>query len=233
MTMMGTRHAMTGVLGATSAAAYLDLSPPYLLLAASVLPGAALLPDLDHERSTASGTFGPLTRLFSLVLRHRRETHSVPGVLALGVLLEACVRYRHEVPAQVVLIVVLVLVWSSVLRVFGINRKIKGWLDDLAPVPIAIFLVVYSGVDLQPVPYAVMAGCLIHIAGDMITKQGCPLLWPFSKVRYRVAKFRAGGWWERWPITVLIVAGIVWTTGVWLTSILGPLVDPAWSSGGP
>lgn len=214
--MMGPRHALTGVLGVTTLAAYAQLTPVQLGTFALVLPGAVLLPDLDHERSTASGTYGPLTRTFSLVLHHRRESHSVPGIAVLGVLTEIAVRYRDHPVAAGYLVVLLVLTWASFIRLF----KIKGWLDDLLPIPVAL-AVVLGGVDLSALPAAVMTGCFIHVLGDMITKQGCPLFWPFSSTRYKLARFKAGGWWERWPITVLIVAAITWTSGVWLVGLTG------------
>src|SRR6266511_2678865 len=36
------------------------------------------------------------------------------------------------------------------------------------------------------VPYAVAVGCVIHVAGDCLTRNGCPLLWPADRKSTRL-----------------------------------------------
>lgn len=81
-----------------------------------------------------------------------------------------------KIVGTVVLGVLLVLVLAAVVRLF----KIPGILDDLAPIPV-VAAALYYGVDLAVVPYAVVLGVVVHIAGDMVTRGGCPLGWPWSQ----------------------------------------------------
>jgi membrane-bound metal-dependent hydrolase YbcI (DUF457 family) len=55
-----------------------------------------------------------------------------------------------------------------------------GILDELFPFLAALGLVL-GGADLTVVPYALAAGVLAHIAGDVPTMMGCPLGWPWSQ----------------------------------------------------
>ena len=226
--MMGKGHAWTGVLAAVGTAQYMHADVPTLLLLCTTFPGAALLPDIDHAKATVSNTFGPLTRVFSLVLGHRRETHSIPGVLSIGLVIGACAEMSKSTyepvlmyTSRTVLALVLILLWASIIRLF----KIRGWLDDLAPVPVAVAVTFFPeqlmSIGIAPFPFVVLApvvigGMLIHIVGDVLTKQGCPLMWPLSDTRTAVGLFRAGSWFERWVVVPLIMGGVAWSFTVWI-----------------
>jgi len=45
--------------------------------------------------------------------------------------------------------------------------------------------VLVHGVGLTLIPVAVALGCATHIAGDMLTDSGCPLLLPLSQYRFK------------------------------------------------
>src|SRR5690606_41513753 len=68
-TLMAPSHAATGLLAgvlATAAVApFMAVGPMELAAGAAIGAGAALLPDIDHPNSTATGSQGPLTRLLS------------------------------------------------------------------------------------------------------------------------------------------------------------------------
>lgn len=96
-------------------------------------------------------------------------------VAAAAGLATATVQYGRLV-GTVVLGALLILVLAAVVRLF----KIPGILDDLAPIP-AVAAALYYDLDLTVVPYAVVLGIVVHIAGDMITRGGCPLGWPWSQ----------------------------------------------------
>lgn len=49
-------------------------------------------------------------------------------------------------------------------------------------------------------PWVVAVGSAAHLVGDMLTREGVPLLWPVSNRRYRVASLSTGG-----PIERLLV----------------------------
>lgn len=80
--MMGSTHLIVGVsAGSWLAAGLAAVGVPVgvAALAIPVAAYAALLPDLDHPRSTATYSLGPITMLISFVLRlfvtHRGATH--------------------------------------------------------------------------------------------------------------------------------------------------------------
>jgi len=234
--MMGRSHALSGVLAVTIAGAYLAVPAGAMLVLGMVVPGSSLLPDVDHARSTVSNTYGPITRGFSKLVGHRQITHSVPGVLALGTALYGSLAVRDgaadqwepavRVPAQIAsyafVCLVLILVLAAFVRLFRnapgrVGRWFRrSWLDDIAPIPFVGSVVIFSDLDLRYVPVAVMIGCLIHMFGDMITKMGLAVWWPFSKRKIRFAKIKAGGKIERFVIFPGMALGIVWCVGVWI-----------------
>jgi len=42
-------------------------------------------------------------------------------------------------------------------------------------------------------PWAVAVGATAHLVGDMLTRDGVPLLWPVSSRRHRIASLSTGG----------------------------------------
>jgi membrane-bound metal-dependent hydrolase YbcI (DUF457 family) len=218
--MMGRAHAVSGVLAAVTVAYSTNADVATGVLMIGTLPGFALLPDIDHAKATVSNTYGWLTRLFSYVLGHRRETHSVPGITALAFGVHLAVQYEQFVVSRVVLTVVLTLCWAAIIRLF----KIPGFWDDIAPIPAAIAVVWFPEtlaavgieLDLSYLPPAVAFGMLIHVVGDVITKQGCPLFWPFSKRKTKLALFKAGSWFERWIMVPAMIVGTGFVGWEWL-----------------
>lgn len=214
--MMGKAHALTGIaagLGMTLYAAEFPVSD--VVIGTAVCAGAALLPDIDHPNSTISKTFGPLTGGLSWVMNtitggHRRGTHSLPGIFLMGIGTQAAVMYRETTAGKVALCLILSLLMSALVRLL----HIPGWFDDFIPIPIVAGIVCLTSVPLDIVPVALMAGCLVHVVGDIMTKTSCPIFWPFSKSGVKLALFKTNGPFERYvvvPATVLgIVAEIVW-----------------------
>jgi membrane-bound metal-dependent hydrolase YbcI (DUF457 family) len=81
--MMGRSHITTGVTtGAwlASAGAVAGVPAPLLVIGVILSAYSAILPDLDHHRSTATLSMGPVTMIVSWVLRqfvdHRGPTHT-------------------------------------------------------------------------------------------------------------------------------------------------------------
>jgi membrane-bound metal-dependent hydrolase YbcI (DUF457 family) len=211
-TMMGRQHALTGVLAAGSAAYVLRADVPTFVLLCTTLPGTAILNDIDHPDSTVSSTYGPITGLLSQVLSHRKQTHSVPGILAFSTLVYVATVHPSNLIARAFLAIVLVLIWSATIRLF----KIKGWVDDVIPIPFALAvtfgepLLIESGISPFPfkyLPYMIALGMLTHVVGDLMTKQKIPLWWPFSDKGTALGLFKAGGKFEMWIMLPLIVIG--------------------------
>lgn len=207
--MLGQQHALTGAVAAIITAQVFDATWLEIGAGAIAVLGASLYPDIDHERSTVSNTFGPFSRFLSWVIckltgGHRRGTHSVLGIAALALLVQVCLDHRGTWWSIAVLTVVMSLLIAGPLRLL----KIKGWLDDVIPVPIALAAAWWPEVPLRLLPVAIFIGAMVHVLGDMITKQGCPVLWPLSAKRYRLAWLKAGGWTERYVLRWLFVIAI-------------------------
>lgn len=222
--MMGRQHALTGVLAAAGTAHVLKADVPMFVLLCTTLPGAAILNDIDHHDSTVSSTYGPITGSISKVLSHRKQTHSVPGIMAFGTGVYFAAEHSTNIIAKGVLAFVLILIWSSTLRLF----KIEGKLDDFAPIPFAL-MITYGqpwlnelGIPAFPfrfLPFLIVLGMLVHVIGDLLTKQPIPLFWPLSSRGTALGLFRAGGRFEMWVMLPLIVVGTGTETTLWIMAI--------------
>lgn len=207
--MMGRTHAATGLAAGIGATYVVTVPIPAAILGSILCAGCALVPDIDHHNSTITQTFGPITKALSWLARkisggHRIGTHSIFGILVLGGLARYGVQNRHMVLGQVVLSVILILGFAGVIRLM----KIPGWFDDVAPIPVVIAIVVFTDLSLTIVPAVLMLGCAVHVLGDVVTKEGCPLFWPFSRKRVKLALFKTNGVVERWVVTPLVLASI-------------------------
>lgn len=167
---------LTGLLGSASASWLLGLG--LALLAGSA---GALLPDLDHESSTATYQLwgaGPANTLLGGGLRrlvggHRGITHSALAIAAVGVLTNILLGSPVG--------------WSGV---FGTQ-----WAD---------------------VGVALTLGYASHILGDLLTREGVSLWWPWSAKRVGIGargwRFRTGE-----PLEYVITLGsmLVAILGLW------------------
>lgn len=229
--MMGRQHALTGVLAATGTAYAIKADVPTFVLLCTTLPGTALLPDIDHPDSTVSNVYGPITRTFARVLDHRKQTHSIPGVLAFCTAVYFAAQYANEPMfstawwvSRSLLFVVLTLIYASTLRLF----HIRGWLDDFLPVPVCAMItygetfLIDLGVRPFPfrdLPLLVALGMITHILGDWITKQKMPIFWPFSSRGSALGLFKAGGKFEMWIMLPMILLGSAVLGGFWIMEI--------------
>lgn len=217
---MGRVHAETGLLAALGTATYIHADVPTLIMLCTTLPGAAILSDIDHPDSTVSRTYGPITGVLSKVLHHRRQTHSIPGILVFGTAIQYASMCPNNMIAKAFLFVVLVLIWASTIRLF----KIGGWLDDFAPIPFAAavtFFAPYTSMIGIVYPFKILApivviGMLVHVVGDVVTYQPIPLWWPLSKRGTSLKLFKAGSWFESWVIQISVIFGSAYVGWLWI-----------------
>jgi membrane-bound metal-dependent hydrolase YbcI (DUF457 family) len=208
--MMGKTHALTGVAIGVGITYIISMPVMTAITGTLICAGAALLPDIDHNRSTVSSTYGPITKLFSWIVNsltggHRRGTHSIVGIGVIWLVAERGVIHRDDPWGQVTLCIMMILCFAGVIRLL----KIPGWLDDVAPIPIVIGLVCLTDLPMEIVPPAILIGCAVHVLGDVVTKSGCPLYWPVSKKNVKLALFVTNGKVERWIVTPLVWAAIM------------------------
>lgn len=94
-------------------------------------------------------------------------------------------------------------------KLFGGHRKITHSVLGWAIVGVSAYsLVLYA--HLQPWAAAsFMVGWSSHVIADMITREGCPLLWPVSKQKYGLHLVRTGFRLEKYLIRPLALAACV------------------------
>ncbi|WP_017625476.1 metal-dependent hydrolase [Nocardiopsis chromatogenes] len=211
---MAPSHAATGALAGVAAAAAAAAAFGWpagvadLAAAAGIGAGAALLPDLDHPRSTASRSLGPVTGLLSRAARsasaavyrstrtprdapgdgrHRYLLHTPVFAIAAGAVAGAASTLWLPALAAVV--------WFALaLALRGLGRALpKGpTRRGLTAGPtaflfagLATVLLVWGGVSTGPhVGAALALGMVVHDLGDALTRSAVPLAWPV-KVRGR------------------------------------------------
>lgn len=212
--MMGRSHALSGAAGwlalAPPVAAATDtaLGPVALAAGAVVTAGAALVPDLDTPHSTISRALGPVSQLLAVAIAalaggHRHATHSLAFVAAIAASLWAG---RRTPAADAVALVVGGLCVGLAIRALGPQQMRSGGVIDLTLIAWTVALTGIGWAHLGPVPWlpaAVALGAALHIAGDLLTPEGCPLLWPHPTRHAWPILSRTGG-----PAEALITAGL-------------------------
>ncbi|MBA8822743.1 membrane-bound metal-dependent hydrolase YbcI (DUF457 family) [Saccharopolyspora lacisalsi] len=202
----GPTHAMSGLVGWAAVTALAgshtigQLSAKTWVVGATLATGAALLPDIDHPKSTVARTFGGMSRGVSAAMSglsgfmyrltrtkhdsdregtHRGFTHTVVFALLAGVTTTAVVQSSDGAALGVLMFV------FAGLTVRGLMHNWSPRSDALliAAVSLVLTIVCWAWAGDQPhqaaaFGVAVMTGCVMHFVGDAITEQGCPMLWP-------------------------------------------------------
>jgi membrane-bound metal-dependent hydrolase YbcI (DUF457 family) len=210
----GHTHAISGAVTGTAASLYvLHLPPPQALLMAGLTAGAAVLPDLDHPDSTLAHSFGFLTHGFAWAVGkvsggHRHGTHTLIGIAVFTALAWLAVWYRHDTAGRIALGAFLALILAGAL----IALRLGGHGSDALAIGGAVAMV-STGTGLALVALATGLGCATHIAGDMLTDSGCPLLYPFSEYRFKLLpeplSFSTGTRPELYAVTPALLALLV------------------------
>lgn len=217
--MMGRTHAASGAVTFLVAlpvlrAVGVDLDVVSVVVGTLAAAGAAMVPDLDHPKAAISRAVGPFSWIVSRVVSkiaggHRQATHSLLGLLV-------TVAGSVGVMAIGGLAVGLVLSFLAALALAAFRWKFTRvtTLHTVLCLAAGLVLTVAGVLEFSAavLPWAVGLGAAAHIAGDCLTKEGCPLLWP---LRHRVAVLRltTGGWIERFlvgPGLGLVAAALVW-----------------------
>ncbi|HET9170113.1 MAG TPA: metal-dependent hydrolase [Actinospica sp.] len=207
--MLGHSHSTSGALawGAAAAAAPVTwwttaLSHQHLTVADIVLgtfttAGAALLPDLDHPDGTIAHFLGPISHQFCRLVEkvsggHRHATHSFFFVALVTVGTWAGAHYwgRWFVLAMMYILFSLAV---RALHLCPSGKGIGSW-GVVVMVSAAGTAASYEFLPANPVwlPVSVGLGALIHLTGDCLTKEGCPLFWPVP-TRFEIPIIRRTG----------------------------------------
>lgn len=209
---LGRTHALSGAVAGLAVGVYvIHPTEVHLALFTGLTAGAAVLPDIDHPNSTLAHCFGFLTRGIAWLIGkisggHRHLTHGILGVAGFAALAWLAVKYQHDLAGKAGLAVFLTLIVASGLCAFRVGR----YFADALAIAAAIALVV-TGTGLSLVAAAVGVGCATHVVGDMLTEQGCPLLYPFKqhfRLLPRPLAFTTGTRPELWLVGPALIAGL-------------------------
>lgn len=191
---MGTGHAASGMavwLALTSPApvgfGVLDLELPAVISGAVICAGAALLPDADHPNATIAHSVPGLGSVAAGAVGaasggHRHGMHSLLAIVGCWLLFwwmgTVTVQTGWSVVPELSVggIVAGVALTTFAYKVLRIAKSwIRAWLMGMVSgLILAAFL---PGADLW-LPLCVTIGYGVHLAGDLLTVQGVPLLWP-------------------------------------------------------
>jgi membrane-bound metal-dependent hydrolase YbcI (DUF457 family) len=213
--VLGHSHALSGAVAGLAVGSVILHEPAGpLALLCGLTAAYALAPDIDQCGSTGARSLGFVTEALAWVVRklsggHRHGTHSLVGIgLFTGVAWVACL-FRETWPGRIVLALILA-------------AGIAAAADALRPGPahgenilglLAAGAMCWTGYGLALVPIAAAVGTGVHIAGDMLTVEGCPLAWPFSTRHYglpRPVSFTTGTWRERWIVDPVLLVTLLW-----------------------
>ena len=168
----------------------LDAGPDGVFLGALLCAGAAMLPDIDHHNASIAHSLPPLTmvmaRFFQTVSGgHRQGTHSIVGILFFGIvawlasfLVITDVGVLGDLNIGAGLIAIFLSAFAfKVLRFIPDRARKTPWVAGIGMGVISM-LVFPAGPSWLIT--CVALGAVVHIAGDMLTKGGCNLLWPLK-----------------------------------------------------
>ena len=202
--MMGTRHALAGVLAATVTAplaALADPAPHPVLWVAGWVAGG-MLPDFDHPNAHPSRVWGPVTQGMAwLVGRasggHRESTHDVVVAPAVTVawtsLLIGGMGWLEGLHWSFgfVALVCLALPFGVALRMAG-GPFGNAVVNLPAAVGLALWLLASPGA-VSWFPLILAGGIVVHILCDSVTSEGAPvpLVWIWDKGRGRKRQWGA------------------------------------------
>lgn len=206
--MLGRTHAVTAATAWLGVAPPLALTPGQVALGAVLAAGAGMAPDTDMPRSHIGRTYGPVTSWPCQFIErvsggHRQGTHSFVGVAAFTAAAVAC-EQAGGWPRGILIWILL----GAACRALDI--AIPGHQATSAGIHAvtmgAVTLLVLDMDTSLVLPAVMLVGCVIHLAGDCLTEERCPLLWPLSKRRVGVGLAEVGGWVEPAVTTVCVLA---------------------------
>lgn len=221
--MLGRDHALSGAATGLAVAEFgLHLTVFPALALTGFMACFAVLPDLDCVGSCAARSLGFLSEGFARCVAlvsggHRHGTHSLLGIAVFtGYVALATLFGAHPWDslwwadaALVLLAVFLALAIAAGLRAF----RIHGHVADALALG-AAFAAAVTGWHTILIPLACGLGCLVHVLGDMLTVEGCPLAWPWTLRHYRLLPspfaFVTGTWRENLVVAPALLLALGW-----------------------
>lgn len=225
--MEGKTHALSGAVTYAALAPLLHATPVQVAVGAVCTAGAALLPDLDHPKASATRALGPVTMGVGWVVRtlsggHRHGSHSLVGI---GVFAAAGWLCSLGDYASMAALWVLA---SLAVRAFRSRDPIaERVIVAVVTAAGAWWLVSHYDLHAWFLPLSAALGAAAHLLGDAMTEQGIRPLWPVSRWHMRIATIDTGKGVERFlvvPVLWLGLALLLWrAAGPGLIHTLNPI----------
>ena len=167
----------------------MHVSPIGIVTGALVTAGAAMLPDADHHNATIAHSLPPLSNAMCAGIGkaaggHRHGTHSILGIAAFvlvaflaGLWTEPTHLFGTIYPGAGIMSVLLVAFAAKALKIIPDSMRKSPWVVGLA---VGAFIALFAPQEQGWFPLAMGVGVIVHILGDMLTVEGCNLVWPFA-----------------------------------------------------
>lgn len=187
--MMGKTHKAVGICTAVSVGAIGLLKGDVMMLVTAItIPAGAMFPDIDHNSSKLGRT--------------RKQVVGVVAHLAkLAILLASiwvAITINLLVGGLFGLVAVLFSRWSKRKEKFSKGRKSfltkhRGIMHTCV-IPLLIYgLGAYLHIaGLSQLLYGFAYGDITHLAGDCLTEEGCPVLWPLTEKNISIIGIKTG-----------------------------------------
>lgn len=197
--MMGTQHKMVGVGFGLASALYIaeamnQPGPAIIALATSTV--GCMLPDIDHDMTKIGRKRKVITKLTSGML----TTLVVVGIVLIAAIVVAITIGMMSANTNMTTL----LVGLCGIVGFGILYKIlrntdtvkwmchhRGFMHTLMPLLLIVIMMFASDMDYWFYGWLGLGiGYASHLLADMLTVEGCPILWPASRASIRILKLK-------------------------------------------
>lgn len=192
--MMGYSHALSGAVTASAIYAFapetLGPTTSATAISSALIIGGALLPDADHPNASAARSFPPLSSIVVAAVSkvsggHRGYTHTLLGVGIFAALTYLACLWQVDICGYSVLPLALLIVAFCVslgLSTLKVVPKGTGYVLGIA----AGYLIYISPLPAPTIAGFLSLGCLVHLAGDVITTEGLKLFKPLTDFTVRI-----------------------------------------------
>lgn len=223
--MMGYSHALSGAVAASAIYAFapetLGATASAAAISSALIVGGALLPDADHPNASAARSFPPLSNVMVAGVSkisggHRGYTHTFLGVGIFAALTYFACTWRADIYGYQVFPLALLIVAFCVslgLSTLKVVPKGTGYILGIA----AGYLAYISPLPALNIAGFLALGCLVHLAGDVITTEGLKLFRPLTNFKVRLPILGNAGSNREKALDVLMLAStalfVVWGAG--------------------
>lgn len=196
--MMGVQHKVVGVGFGLATAIYATqgLGDPVGVWALATATVGCMLPDIDHDRSKIGRK-----RKFVVDLSGKVLTAITVGAIILGAIIIGFMfvgMKESDTNVDTLLTGIAGIIAFAILRKVVTNNKTFKWMahhrglmHTLIPPVILLVLCFVSDYPVWRWTFiGLFIGYLSHLIADMLTVEGCPILWPITTNNIRILKLK-------------------------------------------